>query len=84
MVKRTSMERAADAEDPNLSVDECNICSTTIDEQAGDINGYFGILPISFCVWCISSITDMVIQMKGFDDIETLEERIQDLKDEHQ
>ena len=84
MVKRTSMERAADAEDPNLSVDECNICSTTIDEQAGDINGYFGILPISFCVWCISSITDMVIQMNGFNDIETLEERIQDLKDEHQ
>lgn len=84
MVKRTSMERAADAEDPNLRVNECNICSATIDEQVGDINGYFGILPISFCVWCISSITDMVIQMKGFDDIETLEERIQDLKDEHQ
>ena len=84
MVKRTSMERAADAEDPNLRVNECNICSATIDEQAGDINGYFGILPISFCVWCISSITDMVIQMNGFNDIETLEERIQDLKDEHQ
>ena len=58
--------------------------STTIDEEAGDINGYFGILPISFCVWCISSITDMVIQMNGFNDIETLEERIQYLKDEHQ
>jgi hypothetical protein len=84
MVKRTSMERAADAEDPNLRVNECNICSATIDEQAGDINGYFGILPISFCVWCISSITDMVIQMNGFNDIETLEERIQDLKDEYQ
>jgi hypothetical protein len=78
------MERAADAEDPNLRVNECNICSATIDEQAGDINGYFGILPISFCVWCISSITDMVIQMNGFNDIETLEERIQDLKDEYQ
>lgn len=63
---------------------KCNICDSEIDEQAGDINGYFGILPISFCVWCISSITDMVIQMKGFNDIETLEERIQDLKDEHQ
>ena len=63
---------------------KCNICDTEIDEQAGDINGYFGILPISFCVWCISSITDMVIQMNGFNDIETLEERIQDLKDEYQ
>ena len=78
------MERAADAEDPNLSVDECNICSTTIDEQAGDINGYFGICPVSFCVWCMSSMTDMVIQMNGFNDIDMLEERIQYLKDEHQ
>ena len=84
MVKRTSMERAADAEDPNLRVYECNICSTTIDEQAGDINGYFGILPVSFCVWCLSSMTDMVIQMNGFNDIDMLEERIQYLKDEHQ
>ena len=82
MVKRTSMERAADAEDPNLSVDECNICSTTIDEQAGDINGYFGILPVSFCVWCLSSMTDMVIQMNGFNDIDRLEERIIELKEE--
>ena len=63
---------------------KCDICDSEIDEQAGDINGYFGILPISFCVWCISSITDMVIQMNGFNDIETLEERIQDLKDEYQ
>ena len=84
MVKRTSMERAADAEDPNLRVNECNICSTTIDEQAGDINGYFGICPVSFCVWCMSSMTDMVIQMNGFNDIYMLEERIQYLKDEHQ
>ena len=84
MVKRTSMERAADAEAPNLRVNECNICSATIDEQVGDINGYFGILPISFCVWCMSSMTDMVIQMNGFNDIDMLEERIQYLKDEHQ
>ena len=84
MVKRTSMERAADAEDPNLSVDEWNICSTTIDEEQGDIIGYFGICPVSFCVWCMSSMTDMVIQMNGFNDIDMLEERIQYLKDEHQ
>ena len=64
------------------NVMKCNICDTEIDEQAGDINGYFGILPISFCVWCMSSMTDMVIQMNGFDDIETLEERINELKDE--
>ena len=60
----------------------CNICDTEIDEQAGDINGYFGISPVSFCVWCMSSMTDMVIQMNGFDDIGMLEERINELKDE--
>ena len=62
---------------------KCNICDSKIDEEAGDINGYFGMSPVSFCVWCLSSITDMVIQMNGFDDIEKLEERIEDLKSEY-
>ena len=60
---------------------ECTICSSDIDEEAGDIVGYFGISPVSFCVWCYSSLTDMVIQMQGFDDIDILEERIADLKE---
>ena len=83
-MNRTSMERAADAEDPNITMDECNTCGSPIDEEQGDVRGYFGILPIAFCTWCISSLTDMVIQRNGFDDIEILEERINDLKDEHQ
>tara|TARA_R100000458_G_C8100720_1_gene127517 strand:- start:71 stop:283 length:213 start_codon:yes stop_codon:yes gene_type:complete len=61
---------------------ECTICSSDIDEDAGDIVGYFGISPVSFCVWCMSSITDMVIQMNGFNDIDILEERIADLKED--
>ena len=80
-MKRTSMEKAADAEDPKLHVDECNICSSPIDKEQGDIVGYFGICAVSFCVWCMSSMTDMVIQMNGFDDIEMLEERIAYLKE---
>ena len=64
-------------------MNECNICNSDIDIEAGDINGYFGISPVSFCVWCMSSMTDMVIQMNGFDEIETLEERINELKEEH-
>ena len=60
---------------------KCTICSTDIDEETGDIVGYFGISPVSFCVWCYSSLTDMVIQMQGFDDIDILEERIADLKE---
>ena len=44
---------------------ECNICGSDIDEEAGDVVGEFGILPVSFCVWCHSSLTDMVIQTAG-------------------
>ena len=64
-------------------MDECNICSADIDEEAGDIVGYFGISPVSFCVWCYSSLTDMVIQMQGFDDIEILQERIDNIKEDN-
>ena len=60
----------------------CNICDSEIEEDNGDIVGQFGISPVSFCVWCVSSMTDMVIQLNGFDDIDTLQERINDLKEE--
>ena len=65
-------------------MDKCNICDSDIDTEAGDVQGYFGISPVAFCVWCMSSMTDMIIQRYGFDDIEILQERIDDLKDEHQ
>ena len=60
----------------------CNICESPIEEDNGDIIGNFGICPVAFCVWCISSMTDMVIQLQGIDDIDTLEERIAELKEE--
>ena len=60
---------------------KCNICNSEIEEDEG-IAGYFGICPVAFCCWCVSSMTDMIIQTQGFDDIETLEERIRDLKDD--
>ena len=61
---------------------KCNICDSEIEEDNGDVIGYFGIWPVAFCVWCMSSMTDMVIQCQGFDDIDTLKERIKDLQDE--
>tara|TARA_R110000824_G_scaffold337570_1_gene524167 strand:- start:109 stop:318 length:210 start_codon:yes stop_codon:yes gene_type:complete len=61
---------------------KCNICDSTIEEDNGDVIGYFGISQISFCVWCLSSMTDMVIQLNGFDDINTLEGRINELKED--
>ena len=62
--------------------DKCSICDSDIEEDNGDIKGYFGICPVSFCCWCMSSLTDMVIQLNGFDDIDTLEERIQMIKED--
>ena len=60
----------------------CNICDSEIEEDNGDIIGNFGICPVAFCVWCVSSMTDMVTQLQGFDDIDTLKERIEQLKEE--
>ena len=60
----------------------CNICDSEIEEDNGDIVGNFGISPVAVCVWWVSSMTDMVIQLNGFDDIESLQERINDLKEE--
>ena len=58
----------------------CSICSSEIEEDNGDVVGSFGITSVAFCVWCLSSITDMVIQLNGFDDINTLKERIKDIE----
>ena len=63
-------------------MDKCNICDSEIEQDNGDIIGEFGICPVAFCVWCLSSMTDMVIQLQGFDDIDTLKERIGELKNE--
>ena len=59
---------------------DCSICESPVDEDEG-IVGEFGILPGQFCCWCYSSITDMVIQMQGFDDVELLQERIDNIKE---
>ena len=61
---------------------KCNICDSDIEQDYGDIVGIFGISPVGFCVWCMSSMTDMVIQLNGFNDIDCLKERIKDLEDD--
>ena len=61
---------------------KCNICDSKIEVDNGDIVGNFGICPVAFCVWCMSSMTDMIIQTQGFNDIETLQEKINELKEE--
>ena len=61
----------------------CNICDSDIDQDNGDIIGYFGISPVAFCVWCYSSMTDMVMQLNGYDDPATLQEMLNNLKEYH-
>ena len=61
---------------------KCNICDSEIDQDNGDIIGEFGISPVAFCVWCYSSMVDMVTQLNGFNDITTLQERINELREE--
>ena len=61
----------------------CSTCGVDINqEEEGGIVGCFGILPIAFCVTCLPSLIDMVIHIQGYDDIDTLKERIQDLKED--
>ena len=61
---------------------KCNICDSIIEEDNGDTIGSFGISPVAFCVCCMSSMTDMVIQLNGFNDIDILEERINELRED--
>ena len=61
---------------------KCDICDSELDEDSGNIVGEFGISTVAFCVWCLSSMTDMVIQLNGFYDIPTLQERIIMLREE--
>lgn len=44
--------------------DTCSICDSKYDEDAGGIQGQFGIMPVTFCEWCLSSIMDMTEQLR--------------------
>jgi uncharacterized protein (DUF983 family) len=50
--------------------DECSICSSDITEDEGGVQGYFGILPVTFCVWCYTSMLDMVEQLNDVSQLE--------------
>jgi hypothetical protein len=40
----------------------CNVCSCEYTDDEGGIQGYFGMLPVSFCPTCFSSMCDMASQ----------------------
>ena len=40
----------------------CSICDGDVDLADGGVEGTFGILPVSFCVWCLACMEDMFEQ----------------------
>jgi hypothetical protein len=40
----------------------CNVCSCDYTDDEGGIQGYFGVLPVSFCPTCFSCMCDMAGQ----------------------
>jgi len=49
---------------------ECSLCSSDYDPDCGGVQGYFGIIPVTFCEWCYSSIIDMASQHMSLTDEE--------------
>ena len=39
----------------------CSICNIEYDEEEGGVQGYFGILPVTFCAFCHAALVDMVL-----------------------
>jgi C4-type Zn-finger protein len=43
---------------------ECTICEGLFDlEEEGGTTGYFGILMVAFCPFCLSSMVDLVTKL---------------------
>jgi len=46
---------------------KCTTCQCDYTDDQGGIQGYFGILYMSFCPECLSSILDMAMQVLGIE-----------------
>lgn len=44
---------------------KCSICSSRYTEAAGGCEGDLGIIPVSFCPFCLSGLVDMVEQLQA-------------------
>lgn len=45
------------------AVEKCTICEAEFSDLEGGAHGYIGILPVSFCPFCLSGILEMSEQM---------------------
>ena len=44
---------------------QCTVCQCEFTSDEGGIRGYFGILPVTFCVTCYTCMVDMIDQDSG-------------------
>ena len=58
---------------------QCNVCSCDYSDDEGGVQGHFGMLPVSFCPTCFSSMCDMANQY-----METTLEQIEAMQDQIQ
>lgn len=58
---------------------QCNVCSCDYSDDEGGVQGYIGMLPVSFCPTCFSGICDMANQY-----METTPEEIEAMQDQIQ
>ena len=69
MAKIINIHTGEIREEERIPDPECTICKTEFNLQdEGGTAGYFGITPVFFCPFCLSSMFDMVGQMTGGDD----------------
>ena len=38
---------------------KCSICETEIDPDEGGTEGYFGMIPVAFCVNCLAGVVSL-------------------------
>lgn len=56
-------------EEDEDTFDTCSVCGTDTDlDSTGGIAGYWGIMPVAFCEWCLSSMLDMAGQILGVEE----------------
>lgn len=61
-------------------MNQCDVCDCDFDIEAeGGIDGYFGILPVSFCPTCYACMCDMADQASFREWIELTDDEVDEI-----
>ena len=61
-------------------IHKCTACSCDYTDDEGGVQGYFGIMLMSFCPTCLSSIYDMMEQLNPREWIGLTDEDVQEVE----